>query len=140
MVWLEKLQFGWDAPGMVRGLLTEWDPEGCETEKDYEKSLYQFLHSKLEDIQVTRQYSRGRIRADLAVGDKVLVELKRNLQKTAQYHRLVGQLSDYKQWGGKIFIVLCGETDPNLGKELRKFIQSEFRSGLDDDLPEIVEK
>ena len=59
---IEKLRFNfYDAAGMILQLITEWKPVNCTTEKAYEKSLYSFLHEKLEDIQITKQYARGRI-------------------------------------------------------------------------------
>ena len=105
----EKLQFhAWDATGMIEELVRKWRPRGCATEKDYEKSLYEYLHKKLEAIQVTKQFAKGRIRADIVVGDRVIVELKNNLDSTAKYQRLVGQIAEYKEWPGEIIVVLCG--------------------------------
>ena len=97
MAFLEKLRFNlWDGKEMVERLVDEWKPRRCATEKDYEKSLYKFLHEKFEEIQITKQYARGRIRADIVVGDKIIVELKNNLNTTNKYQRLLGQLAQYK--------------------------------------------
>ena len=128
---LERLRFNfWDPVSMIISLIEEWKPTKCKTEKAYEKSLYSFLHKKLEDIQITRQYARGRIRADLVVGDKVIIELKNNLNSTTKYQRLIGQISEYKEWEGHIIILLTGETDPNLKKQLKMYFD---REGLNDD-------
>jgi len=125
MGFLERLRFKFfDSGEMIASLIEQWHPRKCNTEKDYEKSLYRFLHNKLEDIQVTKQFARGRIRADLVVGDNVIVELKNNLKTTARYQRLVGQITVYKEWDGQIIIVLVGETDPNLYKEVMKHAES----------------
>lgn len=80
------------------------------------------MHDKLDDIQVTKQYAKGRIRADIVVGDKVIIELKNNLDSTGKYQRLIGQLNEYKAWDGDTIIVLCGKTDKNLRKELDRFL------------------
>jgi len=122
---LERLRFRFfDSGGMIASLIEQWHPRKCNTEKDYEKSLYRFLHNKLEDIQVTKQFARGRVRADLVIGDDVIVELKNNLKTTNRYQRLVGQITVYKEWDGQIIIVLVGETDPNLYKEVMKHAES----------------
>jgi hypothetical protein len=131
---LDKLKFQvWDKTGAIVTLLEAWKPKGCSTEGDFEKSLYVFLHSELGDIQVSKQYARGRIRADLMIGDRVILELKHNLDSTAKYHRLVGQLADYKEWKGQIVVLLTGKTDPNLRKQLDSYLKKE---GLAEDILE----
>lgn len=120
---LESLRFQfWDPLDMVEGLIKKWKPKGCKTEKQYEVSLYDFMHSELQEVQVTKQFAKGRIRADIVVGDKVIVELKNNLDTTSKYQRLIGQLVEYEAWDGDIVILLCGKTDPNLLKDLKKYI------------------
>lgn len=124
MTFLEKLRFNlWDGDAMVASLIETWQPEGCSTEKHYELSLYDHLHEHLEEVQVTKQFASGRIRADIAVGGRIIVELKNNLDGTAKYQRLVGQLAGYKGWDGYIFVVLCGTTDRNLLKELGQHLK-----------------
>jgi len=103
-------------------LIKRWRPRRCQTEKDYEKSLYQFLHKELDGIQITKQFGKGRIRADLMVGEKVIVEIKNNLDTPAKYQRLIGQLNDYKDWDKSVVIILTGKTDPNLRKQLDRFV------------------
>jgi len=140
MGFLERLRFRFfDSGGMIASLIEQWHPRKCNTEKDYEKSLYRFLHNKLEDIQVTKQFARGRIRADLVVGDDVIVELKNNLKTTARYQRLIGQITVYKEWDGQIIIVLVGETDPNLYKEVMKHAES-YNDNLDVDKIIVIKK
>lgn len=128
----EKARFHlWDGIGFVSGLIDNWKPGKLRTEQQYEKSLYEYLHGHLEDIQVTRQYAKGRIRADIVVGDKVIIELKNNLDSTSKYQRLVGQINEYKNWEGHILILLCGETDPNIYKDLKKHASELNNSSLD---------
>lgn len=132
MKFTDKLRFHvWDSIKVVTDLINEWQPQNCKIEKDYEKSLYNFLHNKLEDIQITKQYAKSRIRADLMIGDKVIVELKYNLDTTAKYQRLIGQLSEYKEWDGRVIILLTGETDRNLRKQLDEYLKKE---GLAEDI------
>jgi hypothetical protein len=130
MGWVQKLQFRFDPDGMVRSAVKRWRPRSCDTEKEYEKSLYEFLHKEFPDIQVTRQFARGRVRADIVVGDNIIMELKNNLDTTAKYQRLMGQLMAYDEWDGQIFVVLTGDTDPNLRKQLAQYAEQE--NGGDD--------
>jgi hypothetical protein len=128
---LDNIRFNYvDSLGIVASKIEKWRPRRCKTEKDYEKSLYMHLHKELPGIQVTKQFARGRVRADLMIGDKVLVEIKRNLNTTAKYQRLIGQIADHKEWAGSGIILLIGETEPNLRKQLDKYLHDE---GLSDD-------
>jgi len=116
---------------MVASAIRRWRPRGCDAEKEYEKSLYEFLHKEPPDIQVTKQFARGRVRADVVVGDKIIIELKNNLDTAAKYQRLMGQLTAYDEWDGQIFVVLTGNTDANLRKQLTQYAE---RKNSDDDL------
>ncbi len=119
MKWLDDI-------GTVKSLIQKWDAKKCKTEKDYELSLYTYLHKMLPNMQITKQYARGRIKADLVVADKIIIELKTNLKTTDQYLKLVGQISQYKEWEGKIIILLTGETEISLKKDLIKFCREIF--------------
>ena len=110
-------------PSEISELLRKWKPAECKSEKDFEFSLYDFLHKKLEDTQITKQYARGRIHADIAIADKTIIELKTNLDSTGKYQRLIGQLAEYETWEGSVFIILTGETDKNLLKSLKSYIE-----------------
>ena len=102
MGFFDKLKFDlWSDSSAVQDLIEKWKPRGCKTEKDFELSLYKFLHDELGDTQITKQYARGRIRADLVVADKVIIELKFNLDSTGKFQRLVGQLTAYGEWDAK---------------------------------------
>lgn len=136
---LETLQFhAWNGPAMVRRIIIQWEPEGCSTEKQYERSLYDYLHEEFQTIQITKQYAKGRIRADIVVGDKVIIEIKNNLDTTGKYQRLVGQIAGYKGWDGSIIILLVGKTDKNLRKELDRHLKAEDL--YDDEKVSVLEK
>ena len=122
MAALGKIKFLWDSTGTVTQLIDKWSPRKCRYEKDYEQSLSRFLNKEIPDIKVTPQYAIGRTKADLLIGEKVIVEIKKYLMSTAQYDRLVGQLTRYKDWNGSVVILLVGKTDPDLKKDLTKFI------------------
>ncbi len=124
MTFLQKLRFDyWDSDRMIASAIKSWRPDDCSNEWDYELSLYNFLHERFSEIQVTKQFANGRVRADLVVEDRILIELKNHLDETAKFHRLIGQLESYRSWDGYVFVVLCGRTDRNLFKELKRHMK-----------------
>ena len=70
---------------MISDLVDCWRLRKCDAEKQYENSLYEFLYGQLEEVQVTKHFALGRIRADIVVGDTIIIELKNNLDTTAKY-------------------------------------------------------
>jgi hypothetical protein len=122
---IDKFKFRWDPVKFITSKLKEWKPKKYSTEKEYENSLYTFLHDEMGDLQVTKQYAKGRIRADIVIADKVIIELKHNLNTTAKYQRLIGQLNEYKDWEGQVIILLTGDPDRNLLKQLDAYIKKE---------------
>jgi len=115
----------WNPVDVAKEKIITWKPGSLKSEKDYEKSLYNYLHKNLDKLQVTKQYAKGRIKADIVIQDKVIIELKNNLNSTAKYQRLIGQLIEYKNWEGNVIILLTGGTDLNLKKDLQKFIDEQ---------------
>jgi len=87
--------------------------------------LNSFLHKELEDHQITKQYGIGRSRADLVIDDRLIIEIKYNLNTSAKYQRLLGQLAEYKEWDGRVVLLLVGKTDPNLRKQLTSYLEKE---------------
>src|SRR5712664_87856 len=103
----------------VQELIEEWKPGNLALEKNYEKSLLEFLRSKLRHVKITRQYGAARIKCDVAVGKDALIELKTNLTTTAKLQRLLGQVQLYKkELDTPIIILLLGRTDDDLFKTL----------------------
>jgi hypothetical protein len=130
MAWLDKVKFKfWDDVEAVTSLLERWKPRKCKKEKDFENSLYKFLNENLGDVQITKQYAQGRVKADLVVGKSVIVELKTDLNTTVKYQRLIGQLTQYSEWEGRIVVLLTGDTDVNLRKDLDRFIAEQNKMG-----------
>jgi hypothetical protein len=120
---LDKIAFHvFDGAGAVISLIERWEPKRCKTEKDYEKSLVAHLRAELAGIAVTPQYAKGRIKCDLVVGEKVIVEIKKDMKSTGNCQRLVGQLSEYADWDGRVVVLLVGETDPDLRMNIEKAI------------------
>jgi hypothetical protein len=111
----------------VRNELVAWTPVALALEKDYEDAAYRYLNDRFPKDKFERQYARGRTRADLYVdfsdGATVAIELKRDLQDRGEYHRLIGQVWEYlTEWRVEALIVLCGDTDPALRKNIERFV------------------
>lgn len=107
----------------VSNVLTEirnWRPRGCETESDFKSSLFSKLSGGVFRDEPVREYGFGRVRADIAFGKNIGIELKLDLDSTPKFHRLIGQLGDYQKTFANTIVVLVGESDPNLVKDLRK--------------------
>lgn len=104
-------------------VIKKWKPGKLRSEKQFENSLYEYLHKAFPEKQITKQFGIGRVLADLAISDELLIEMKYNLKTTGQFQRLVGQLSGYKKWKGSVLIILCGTTESNLLKELNECLK-----------------
>jgi hypothetical protein len=114
------LGYWFDPLGKVRKLIGDWRPRRCTTEKDYERSLVRYLQEKLEGKDVVPQYASGRVRGDIVVEGQILIEIKTKLDSTAKLQKLLGQIEVYEsEWKKQVIVVICGENDPNLAKQLR---------------------
>ena len=127
-----KMQFSWDAPGSIAGLIEKWAPPEYKSEGEYEKDLYAYLNANLNGIEVTRQFGSSRSRVDICVGRKVYVELKKDLDSTGKLQRLLGQLQLYanEKWE-IVFLVVVGKSDPNLLAQAKDGLQK-IGGGLGD--------
>ncbi len=97
----------------VYNYIKEWQPkQGYKSESEYREDLFQFLSSKAE--KYPPQKEAGRHLADIGIGNRVGIEVKKDLHSKAEADRLSGQLmnflSDYK-YG--VIVVACGKTDLN---------------------------
>lgn len=109
----------------VREIIKSWEPKGCTTEKDFEKSLYDKLREKLKNQKIQRQYGSGEQKVDIVVDDKVPIELKKDIKNTADLQRTIGQLEMYLNrghWTG-VILVLCGDIAPEHFKFLEKYAE-----------------
>ncbi len=127
---VDSIKYNFDKIGYIKNLIVKWEPVGCKTEKEYENSLYNFFHKSLPNTQITKQYAKGRIKADIVIDQQYIIELKNKLTSRANYQRLLGQLIEYKTWEGIIILLLIGESDQNFIKEIKSFIKKEDSSLL----------
>jgi hypothetical protein len=106
-------------------LIEAWHPRGCKTEKDLERSLHKHLEKNLPDVDVQKQYASGRVKGDICVDHKVLIELKDGLKSTGQLQRLLGQLEIYaSQWKEKVIVIICGDSQRDLVKVVTEKVES----------------
>ena len=106
-------------------LIDDWRPRKCETEKDFERSLHKHLEKNLEKSDVIKQYAAGRVKGDIVVDGKILIEIKDSLKSTGQLQRLLGQLEIYAtQWKGNVIVVICGGSQRDLLKLLNNKVES----------------
>lgn len=112
----------WDGLGTVTSAINSWKPQKCGSEKEYENSLYNHLSETLKGLEITTQFSIGRSKADIVIEDKCIIELKSKLTKSSDYHRLIGQISDYKKWGDFIIILIVDHYDLKLIEDIKKHL------------------
>ena len=116
-----EVLFGGGPFAEVRGAIKSWKPRGCKTEKDYERSLEAKLRKELKKRNIQTQYGSVRQKVDIVVDSKVAIEIKKDLNSTGDLQRTIGQLDQYLHaWEG-VFLVLCGETAPDLLKSLQQY-------------------
>lgn len=105
----------------IRDALKTLNVPALKTEAQYEKAIYDHLHTVFPLDVFHRQYAYAKTKADIYVefhkGAHVVVEVKRNLTTRAEYHRLIGQSWEYmREWQAELVVCLCGECDPSLIK------------------------
>jgi len=115
-------------------LIDDWRPRKCETEKDYERSLHKHLEKNLEKSDVIMQYAAGRVKGDIVVDGKILIEIKDSLKSTGQLQRLLGQLEIYAtQWKGTVIVVICGDSQRDLVKVVNQKVEALKPEGFFED-------
>jgi RNA-binding protein YhbY len=104
----------------VLGIVKAWTPsKEHPTERGYRDELANYLRKELKKSspfddfaprrhKIKKEHSRSL--ADIAVDEKVAIELKKDLRKKKDIDRLVGQLRHFKKNYDDVIIVLCGKT------------------------------
>ncbi len=109
---------------VVVSLIQEWKPHSARLESEYEKSLHQFLKTKLPFVKITRQYGSGRVKCDLATGRDVIIELKAGFRSTQKLQRLIGQIDLFRrEWEKPVVVVLLGESEEDLLHDLHRSLR-----------------
>jgi hypothetical protein len=95
--------------------IATWNPRDTNNEQAYHASLYRTLKRRMpganpeKERPIAEDTPELRGRADLVVGDSILIELKAHLTKST-VHRAIGQLRMYaRAWTqGPILVIVCG--------------------------------
>jgi len=116
----------WDHTSTARELIENWKPKGLKTHKQYQNSLYQYLTERLDKVKVIKEYGDGRIRGDIALDRKLMVEIKVNFDTSAEFQRTVGQIEGYLENDWSVIVVVCGRRDKNLVSQLKKKYEDLF--------------
>lgn len=87
---LDKFWWWLDNVEVLTSLFDKWGPSNCKSEKDYENSLSSFLHEKLENHEIIKQYAIGRTREGLVIDDELIIEIKYNFNTLTKYRNLLG--------------------------------------------------
>lgn len=111
----------------VIGYVEEWIPERrYRTETKFQNDLQSYLDYRLNEaggqglggrqqIPVKREY--GQVNADVAVGNDIGIELKRDFTNSKK-HRLSGQITDYRKEFPCVIVAACGISDMDGWREL----------------------
>lgn len=116
----------------VVGYVQEWIPErSYRTETKFQNDLQAYLDHRLNESgglgfglgmgggqQVPVKREHGSVNADVAVGDEVGIELKRDFTNSKK-HRLSGQITDYRKEFPCVIVVACGISDMDGWRELQ---------------------
>jgi hypothetical protein len=130
----------WHSVATLKSLLSRWLPRPYKREEDFEDSLYRYLQRELPDVQVKKQFSEGLVRADLAIADSVLVEVKNNLDSQTEYRQLWDEIATWRNWDGSLILLLTGKVDPVLVKALQKKVKAWTRPPVSEPKVTIIRK
>ena len=130
-------------------VLCEWAPKEESSELKYRDSLAKHLRESAPDARVETEYRHAGTTVDIyfrwkgiIFDDHILFELKRNLKDKSAYDRFIGQIEGLKPRDNTIFLVLCGETKPELLDRLRDRYKDCLSGGtlMDSGTMRIIEK
>jgi hypothetical protein len=115
----------------VLRLLLEWQPSAAGlSEKAYEQELQTWLNEKLRDVPIVAQYGIAKGKADLAIDDSYIIELKLAFtdETLGEFDRCIGQLERYRQkWvdneRGRVYLVIVGKSDSEFRNMIHKAIE-----------------
>lgn len=117
-------------------VLKSWRPPALKTEVAYSKALADVFRAVLpEDARVECEYRHQGTTCDVYVlyksmlfpDEEIFFEVKRNLRRKGECDRLVGQVESLKPKKHNVWVVLIGDTDP----ELLGRLKDQFRSYLE---------
>ena len=115
-----KVSSFWEEMDQFERLIREWNPEGCRTKGDFERSLSKFLKEHLKEKEIVKKVTIGKMKVDLAIGGTVFIQIRKDLQNQGQLERLVSQIDGYSKNLKNLILILCGEVDKDLLQQVIK--------------------
>lgn len=115
-----KVSSYWDEMDDVERLIRDWNPQGCRTKADYERSLSAFLKENLKEKEIVRKVTIGKMKVALAIGGTIFIQIRKDLQNQDQLKRLITQIDGYSKNLKNLILILCGAVDKNLLTQVRK--------------------
>lgn len=110
----------------ILDILQDFEPETVRDEEDLEKQLYQYLRARLGS-QVQRQYPVGDQKIDIAIGNRVGIEIK-IAESRSRLQRLVGQVLDYVEYFDDVIAVIL---DVGANVDIDSYIKKLRRLGAE---------
>jgi len=126
----QKVSSFWDDMDKVERLIRDWKPEGYRTKGDYEKSLSAWLREHLKEKEIVKKVAIGKMKVDLAIGGTIFIQIRKDLQNQGQLERLITQIDGYSKNLKNLILILCGEVDKNLVRQVRRKGLSFFEFNL----------
>jgi hypothetical protein len=110
----------WDAYKTVMNVLERWKPGPLRREEEFEESLLTFLARELPDVEIEkcRDNDMG-IRADIVIGDSLILDVKSNIDSVTKYQEVLEKLSALNDWAGAVIVLLTGRTDTEVAKSIK---------------------
>lgn len=115
-------------------LIEGWNPQIFSNEKDYQKSLYEYL-SNLQDTGTIRKErrilrERGTNQADIVIDDIIAIEIKKDLKHQPEVDRCVAQIKRMKNEYNFVLVIIVGEYNNRqhitlLKHELNEFLKND---------------
>jgi hypothetical protein len=115
-----KVSSFWEEMDQVERLIRGWNPEGHRTKRDCERSLSKYLKEHLRENEIVKKVMIGKVKADPAIGEAVVIQIRKDLQNQRQLERLISQIDGYSKHLKNLILILFGEVDKNLLKQVRK--------------------
>jgi hypothetical protein len=116
--------------------LGTWNPRSHTSEAKYTSSLVRKLRERMPsasmELERPMRHEGQRFRADLVIGDAVLVEMKRGLSQAAA-QRALGQVQMYSlAWArkGPIILLICGTPRPVVEQHFGPHLQALRQQGV----------
>jgi|BEDMetMinimDraft_2_1075160.scaffolds.fasta_scaffold03312_3 hypothetical protein len=108
-------------------LINDWQPNWRRrTENAHRDDLKDYLMNTLEE-KYTVRCDDGRGLADIAVDNKIAIELKLNLNTKAEINRLDGQIGDFLEEYKSLIVVLLGNTKPEIVRQVKRNVTRRLR-------------